>query len=237
MRGERGDSNPRPPGPQPERAVGPLRSGFVELFGPVRSPRFCSNWYHDWYLERRGIPAPSGQSTQVRRRFAACDSSGTGGLNVPRAGLASSPSRAPAAARLLARQRWPRRKSRFTGERYSRRRPHGVPRSSGGALCLRRPARWNVRFCLAPEGVAGSRCAKTSPFRRAASPHPSRGDGLRPRARPPSDASSSSRSWPTKQELRTAVFDYIECFYNPVRLHSTLGYLSPAESSSATAPG
>jgi transposase InsO family protein len=37
------------------------------------------------------------------------------------------------------------------------------------------------------------------------------------------------RSWPTRQELRTAVFDYIECFYNPVRLHSTLGYLSPVE--------
>jgi putative transposase len=26
-----------------------------------------------------------------------------------------------------------------------------------------------------------------------------------------------------------AVFDYIEAFYNPIRLHSTLGYLSPAE--------
>jgi hypothetical protein len=25
------------------------------------------------------------------------------------------------------------------------------------------------------------------------------------------------------------VFDYIETFYNQVRLHSTLGYLSPAE--------
>jgi putative transposase len=37
------------------------------------------------------------------------------------------------------------------------------------------------------------------------------------------------RSWPRRQELRTAVFDYIETFYNPVRLHSTLGYLSPAE--------
>jgi putative transposase len=37
------------------------------------------------------------------------------------------------------------------------------------------------------------------------------------------------RSWPRRQELRTAVFDYIETFYNPVRLHSTLGYLSPAD--------
>lgn len=37
------------------------------------------------------------------------------------------------------------------------------------------------------------------------------------------------RSWPTKAELRTSVFDYIECFYNPRRRHSSLGYLSPAE--------
>jgi len=36
------------------------------------------------------------------------------------------------------------------------------------------------------------------------------------------------RSWPTKAELRSAVFDYVEAFYNPTRLHSTLGYLSPA---------
>jgi putative transposase len=37
------------------------------------------------------------------------------------------------------------------------------------------------------------------------------------------------RSFPTRQEARTAVFDYIETFYNPIRLHSTLGYLSPVE--------
>jgi putative transposase len=37
------------------------------------------------------------------------------------------------------------------------------------------------------------------------------------------------RSFPTRQEARTAVFDYIETFYNPIRLHSTLGYLSPIE--------
>ena len=36
-------------------------------------------------------------------------------------------------------------------------------------------------------------------------------------------------SWPTKAELRTAVFAYVEGFYNPERLHSTLGYLSPAQ--------
>jgi putative transposase len=36
------------------------------------------------------------------------------------------------------------------------------------------------------------------------------------------------RSWPNKAELRGEVFSYIEEFYNPTRLHSRLGYLSPA---------
>jgi len=35
------------------------------------------------------------------------------------------------------------------------------------------------------------------------------------------------RSFRTRQEARTAVFDYIETFYNRERLHSTLGYRSP----------
>jgi putative transposase len=35
------------------------------------------------------------------------------------------------------------------------------------------------------------------------------------------------RSWPTKSEARTAIFEWIEGWYNPRRLHSTLGYLSP----------
>ena len=33
----------------------------------------------------------------------------------------------------------------------------------------------------------------------------------------------------TRAEARTAVFDYIEAFYNPLRLHSTLDYLSPVD--------
>jgi putative transposase len=37
------------------------------------------------------------------------------------------------------------------------------------------------------------------------------------------------RSWPTRQQVRVAVYDYIEGFYNPRRRHSALGYLSPAE--------
>ena len=37
------------------------------------------------------------------------------------------------------------------------------------------------------------------------------------------------RSWPTKAEARTAVFEYIETFYNRRRRHSRLGMLSPLE--------
>lgn len=31
----------------------------------------------------------------------------------------------------------------------------------------------------------------------------------------------------TRQETRSAIFEYLECFYNPIRLHSTLQYVSP----------
>jgi len=42
------------------------------------------------------------------------------------------------------------------------------------------------------------------------------------------------RSWPTKAEARTAVFDYIEVFYNRRRRHSLLGMLSPLEFENGT---
>ena len=35
--------------------------------------------------------------------------------------------------------------------------------------------------------------------------------------------------WHTRQQARTAIFEYIEAFYNRQRRHSSLGYLSPAE--------
>jgi len=35
------------------------------------------------------------------------------------------------------------------------------------------------------------------------------------------------RSWPSRLELQSAVFEYIEAFYNRQRRHSTLGMLSP----------
>jgi len=39
-----------------------------------------------------------------------------------------------------------------------------------------------------------------------------------------------SRLWfPTRQAARTAIFDYLETFYNTRRLHSALGYMSPAD--------
>ena len=33
----------------------------------------------------------------------------------------------------------------------------------------------------------------------------------------------------TRPEARTAIFEYVERFYNRARRHSTLGYLSPVE--------
>lgn len=35
--------------------------------------------------------------------------------------------------------------------------------------------------------------------------------------------------WPSRRDLSSAVFEYIEAFYNRQRRHSTLGYLSPEE--------
>ena len=37
------------------------------------------------------------------------------------------------------------------------------------------------------------------------------------------------RSWPSRPELQSAVFEYLEAFYNRQRRHSTLGMVSPAE--------
>ena len=37
------------------------------------------------------------------------------------------------------------------------------------------------------------------------------------------------KQWATRAELRSAIFEYIEAFYNATRLHSTLGMRSPIE--------
>jgi putative transposase len=42
------------------------------------------------------------------------------------------------------------------------------------------------------------------------------------------------RAWPTRRELQSAVFAWIEGWYNRHRLHSTLGYLSPADYENGT---
>ena len=39
----------------------------------------------------------------------------------------------------------------------------------------------------------------------------------------------SRLEFPTRQAARTAIFDYLETFYNTRRLHSSLGYMSPAD--------
>jgi putative transposase len=45
------------------------------------------------------------------------------------------------------------------------------------------------------------------------------------------------RTWPTKAELRSEVFDYIEVFYNRQRRHGRLGQLSPADFEKGTLSG
>ncbi len=39
----------------------------------------------------------------------------------------------------------------------------------------------------------------------------------------------SNLEFPTRQAARTAIFEYLETFYNTRRLHSSLGYMSPAD--------
>ena len=44
------------------------------------------------------------------------------------------------------------------------------------------------------------------------------------------------RTWPRRLDLQTAIFEYIEVFYNRRRRHSTLGYLSPSDFEQRYAP-
>lgn len=43
--------------------------------------------------------------------------------------------------------------------------------------------------------------------------------------------------WLTMEAARTAIFEYLEAFYNRRRLHSSLGYESPANYEQATTEG
>lgn len=40
----------------------------------------------------------------------------------------------------------------------------------------------------------------------------------------------------TQSDLQTAIFDYIECFYNHHRRQSAIGYLSPCDFEALTLP-
>jgi len=40
---------------------------------------------------------------------------------------------------------------------------------------------------------------------------------------------TARKTYRTRNEARADVFDYIERFYNPVRRHSTIGYIRPME--------
>jgi putative transposase len=38
-----------------------------------------------------------------------------------------------------------------------------------------------------------------------------------------------TRTWNSREELANAIFEWIECWYNPYRRHFSLGMLSPAD--------
>jgi transposase InsO family protein len=40
---------------------------------------------------------------------------------------------------------------------------------------------------------------------------------------------TAAKTYRTRAQAKADVFDYIDCFYNPRRRHSTLGYLCPVE--------
>jgi putative transposase len=40
---------------------------------------------------------------------------------------------------------------------------------------------------------------------------------------------TAAKMYRTREQAKADVFDYIECFYNPRRWHSTVDYLSPME--------
>ena len=44
-------------------------------------------------------------------------------------------------------------------------------------------------------------------------------------------------SWPSREGVRVGIFEYIECFYNPRRRHSSLGQVSPTEYEEARMEG
>jgi putative transposase len=45
-----------------------------------------------------------------------------------------------------------------------------------------------------------------------------------------------ARAWKTRSELANAIFEWIECWYNPQRRHSSIGMLSPVDYEEAHTP-
>jgi transposase InsO family protein len=45
----------------------------------------------------------------------------------------------------------------------------------------------------------------------------------------------ATKHWSTREQLRTALFDYIEGFYNPQRIQQRLGHRSPVDYEQHTA--
>src|SRR3954453_12501358 len=45
-----------------------------------------------------------------------------------------------------------------------------------------------------------------------------------------------SRTWNSRAELANAIFEWIECWYNPKRRHSSIGMLSPVDYEQPTGP-
>jgi len=93
--------------------------------------------------------------------------------------------------------------------------PDGHPRANG-----------NAHAAAGPIATAWSRPYSTGCSKSPASSHLSRVPGCR---FPLQKELIGGRSWPSKAELRTEVFAYIEVFLNRRRRHSTLGFLSPAQ--------
>ncbi|MYW03025.1 IS3 family transposase [Streptomyces sp. SID3343] len=49
------------------------------------------------------------------------------------------------------------------------------------------------------------------------------------------DLGADHHPWPSPAAARAAVFEYVESWYNPHRLHSSLDYRSPVEYEAALA--
>ncbi|ADG98560.1 Integrase catalytic region [Segniliparus rotundus DSM 44985] len=101
-------------------------------------------------------------------------------------------------------------------------RPGGT--SPVGPWCIATGARNTSRGSSATACEKRVRSGRWAPW-----PAPSTTPWWSPSPAPCRSSSSTARPGPAGPELTQAVFEWIEAFYNPVRRHSALGNLSPAE--------